>query len=52
MSAGYIPPLNYGMVEEDLHRSGQPNELNFPFMERLGLRTVVYLSPDDPDAVL
>jgi len=46
-----MPPVNYGLVEEDLHRSGQPIELNFPFMEKLRLKKVIYLSPDDPDPV-
>jgi tyrosine-protein phosphatase OCA1 len=44
----YIPPHNYGVVEEDLFRSGQPNELNFPFLERLSLKTVIFLAPDEP----
>jgi len=51
MASGYIPPINYGMVEENLHRSGQPNEMNLRFIEKLGLRKVIYLSPDDPDLV-
>jgi hypothetical protein len=46
--AHYIPPINYGMVEEDLYRSGQPNVLNFPFLERLNLKTIIWLAPDDP----
>ena len=33
------------MVEESLYRSGQPNELNFPFLEKLGLKTVIWLAP-------
>ncbi|RHZ77611.1 hypothetical protein Glove_174g191 [Diversispora epigaea] len=37
------------MIEEDLYRSGQPNELNFPFLEKLGLKTVVWLAPEDPN---
>ena len=40
------------MVEVDLYRSGQPNELNFPFMERLGLKTVIYLSAEDASEAL
>ncbi|KAJ3200566.1 tyrosine-protein phosphatase required for protection against superoxide stress (By similarity) [Dinochytrium kinnereticum] len=40
---------NFGMVEEDLYRSGQPNELNFPFLEKLGLKTVIYLAPEEPN---
>lgn len=43
-----IPPTNFGIVEEDLYRSGMPNELNFPFLERLQLRTIIYLSTEDP----
>ena len=45
----YIPPLNFGMVEEGVYRSGAMNELNFPFIERLKLKTIVYLEPDEPD---
>jgi len=43
-----IPPLNFGMVENDLFRSGQPNELNFPFLEKLNLKTVIWLAPEEP----
>lgn len=42
-----IPPTNFGIVEEDLYRSGMPNELNFPFLERLQLKTIIYLASDD-----
>ncbi|KAI9090972.1 protein-tyrosine phosphatase [Phlyctochytrium arcticum] len=48
-SQHYILPLNFGMVEEDLYRSGQPNELNFPLLEKLGLKTVVFLAPEEPN---
>ena len=44
----FIPPFNFGLVEEALYRSGQPNELNFPFLEKLGLKTVIWLAPDEP----
>lgn len=47
-----IPPPNYGMVEEDLHRSGHPNELNYPFLEKMGLKTIIYLAPDEPSRSL
>jgi tyrosine-protein phosphatase OCA1 len=40
------------MIEDDLYRSGLPNELNFPFLEKLGLRTVVYLAPEEPQQKL
>lgn len=45
----YIPPQNFGLVEDNLYRSGQPNELNFPFLEKLGLKTIVFLAPEDPN---
>jgi len=47
----YIPPVNFGLVEEGLYRSGHPNELNFPFLEKLGLKTVIYLAAEEiPEA--
>ena len=48
----FIPPVNYGMIEEDLYRSGQPNELNFPFLERLNLRKIIYLAAEEPNLQL
>jgi tyrosine-protein phosphatase OCA1 len=49
----YIPPQNFGMIEENLYRSAQPNELNFPFLEKLRLRTIIYLAPDElPQSLL
>lgn len=41
--------MNFGMVEDDLYRSGQPNELNFPFLEKLNLKTVIFLAPEEPN---
>ena len=40
------------MVERGLYRSGQPTVLNFPFLETLKLKTIVYLAPDDPSQPL
>jgi len=40
--------VNFGMVEEDLYRSGQPKQPNFPFMEKLELKKIIYLAPDEP----
>ncbi|KAI9229746.1 MAG: protein-tyrosine phosphatase [Piptocephalis tieghemiana] len=48
-SQHYIPPQNFGIIEDGLYRSGQPNELNFPFLEKLGLRTVIWLAPEEPN---
>lgn len=50
--AYYVPPCNYGMVEYDLSRSGHAHQLNFPFLERLKLKTVIYLSHDQPSQAL
>jgi tyrosine-protein phosphatase OCA1 len=42
-----IPPANYGVVEEGLYRSAVPNELNFPFLEQLQIKTILHVSPED-----
>jgi tyrosine-protein phosphatase OCA1 len=48
----YMPPMNFGMVADDLYRSGAPNELNFPFLEKLHLKKIIFLAPDDPSQQL
>jgi tyrosine-protein phosphatase OCA1 len=48
----YIPPINFGCVEDDLYRSGAPNELNFPFLEKLHLKKIIYLAPEEPSEQL
>eukprot|EP00040_Diaphanoeca_grandis_P006477 m.37603 g.37603 ORF g.37603 m.37603 type:complete len:194 (-) comp17716_c0_seq1:60-641(-) len=40
-----VPPLNFGMVTTGVFRSGYPNSKNFPFLKKLGIRTIVYLCP-------
>ena len=47
-----VPPPNLGMVEDSLYRSGQPDQLNFPFLEKLGLKSVIWLAPEEPDVGL
>lgn len=44
----FIPPAQFGLVCEGLVRSGQPTELNFPFLEKLDLKTVLWLAPEMP----
>lgn len=39
----YYPPLNFSLVEDGIYRSGFPMELNYPFIEQLGLKTIIYL---------
>ena len=47
-----IPPINFGMVDDDIYRSGEPIELNFPFLESLQLRTLLVLSSSPPSPAL
>lgn len=48
-----IPPSNFGMIEDDMYRSGMANELNFAFLERLHLKTMLYLASEElSDALL
>lgn len=48
-----VPPLNFSPAEKGLYRSGQPAPINFPFLQRLGLKTIVWLAVEDPsDAFL
>lgn len=42
-----IPPENFCMVEPGIYRSGFPVKKNFSFLQRLGLRTILYLCPED-----
>ena len=46
--ARLFPPLNFGNVEANVYRSGFPTELNFGFLQSLGLRTVVILGTTAP----
>ncbi|CAN6618400.1 putative tyrosine-protein phosphatase Oca1p [Trichomonascus vanleenenianus] len=43
-----VPPLNFAPVERGLYRSGQPAPINFPFLEELGLKTILWLAVEDP----
>lgn len=44
-----VPPLNFALVAEDVYRSGHPLEINYPFLENLNLKTIVYIG-DPPSA--
>lgn len=39
----YVPPLNFSLVEDGIYRSGHPVPINFPFLQTLNLKTVIYL---------
>lgn len=47
----FIPPPNFGYVEPDLYRSAVPSDMNFPFLQTLHLKTVIYLSLDAPSVL-
>lgn len=48
-----IPPTNFGMIEDDMYRSGLAIKLNFAFLEQLRLKTMLYLASEElPDALL
>lgn len=40
----FIPPLNFAMVDNGIFRSGFPEPANFPFLQTLNLRSIMYLS--------
>jgi tyrosine-protein phosphatase SIW14 len=42
----YIPPLNFGLVQPGVYRSGFPIKLNFPYMTKIGIKTIIYISPE------
>src|SRR5690348_15118080 len=50
-SRGLLIPPNFGYVEENFYRCGVPTVLSFPFLERLKLKTNIYLAPDEPSEV-
>eukprot|EP00658_Telonema_sp_P-2_P009969 TRINITY_DN13724_c0_g1_i3.p1 TRINITY_DN13724_c0_g1~~TRINITY_DN13724_c0_g1_i3.p1 ORF type:complete len:219 (+),score=57.37 TRINITY_DN13724_c0_g1_i3:231-887(+) len=43
-----LPPDKFSMVEDGVYRSNAITAANFDFIKRLGLRTVVLLSPEMP----
>ncbi|KAK7394666.1 hypothetical protein VNO78_15201 [Psophocarpus tetragonolobus] len=41
-----LPPPNFAMVEDCIFRSGFPTPSNFPFLQTLNLRSIIYLCPE------
>ncbi|KAK6932790.1 Atypical dual-specificity phosphatase Siw14-like [Dillenia turbinata] len=41
-----VPPLNFAMVDNGIFRSGFPDVANFPFLQTLALRSIIYLCPE------
>ncbi|KAK9459148.1 protein-tyrosine phosphatase [Lipomyces oligophaga] len=42
-----VPPLNFAMVASGIYRSGHPLPINFPFLEKLKLKSIIYLDEGD-----
>uniref|UniRef100_A0A803LRK5 diphosphoinositol-polyphosphate diphosphatase n=1 Tax=Chenopodium quinoa TaxID=63459 RepID=A0A803LRK5_CHEQI len=42
----FVPPLNFSFVDNGVFRSGFPEPPNFPFLQSLGLRSIIYLCPE------
>lgn len=45
----YVPPLNFSLVEDGIYRSGFPMPVNYPFLDRLKLKTIIYLGDTGQD---
>jgi len=44
------PPENFAMVAPGVYRSGFPKKKHFPFLHKLGLKSILFLAPEDyPD---
>lgn len=42
-----VPPTNFSAVEDNcIYRSGFPQPSNFPFLQSLNLRSIIYLCPE------
>ena len=44
-----VPPLNFAMVSPGIYRSGYPNKKNYRFLNKLKLKSILYLCEDDYD---
>ena len=42
-----VPPNNFAMVVPGVYRSGYPTPQNFSFLASLGIRSILYLCPED-----
>ena len=42
-----VPPINFSMIQNGLYRSGFPVDINFPFISRLRLHTILNLAAEE-----
>ena len=45
-----VPPVNFSLVEKGVYRGSYPNFRNFSFLRHLGLKTVLFICPEDYSA--
>ncbi|EDK44216.1 conserved hypothetical protein [Lodderomyces elongisporus NRRL YB-4239] len=38
-----VPPLNFSLVEDGIYRCGFPMPINYPFLQQLNFKTIIYL---------
>eukprot|EP01061_Rhynchopus_euleeides_P038824 TRINITY_DN66590_c0_g1_i1.p1 TRINITY_DN66590_c0_g1~~TRINITY_DN66590_c0_g1_i1.p1 ORF type:complete len:240 (+),score=34.08 TRINITY_DN66590_c0_g1_i1:58-777(+) len=46
-TSSLIPCSNFSMIAPSVYRSGYPSKKNFPFLKKLGIRSVCYLCPEE-----
>ena len=52
-SAPLYPPTNFAMVDKGIYRSGYPQLKNIEFLKKLGIKSIIYLCPEDyPESLL
>lgn len=42
-----VPPVNFSLVAKGVYRGSYPNFRNFTFLRNLGLKTVLFICPED-----
>lgn len=46
-----VPPLNFGIVEENVYRCSKLETLNLSFIESLGLKLIIFIMTEDPSRI-
>ena len=46
-----VPPVNFGIVEENLYRCSKLETLNLSFIENLGLKLIIFLMTEEPSRI-
>jgi hypothetical protein len=42
-----VPPSNFACIDRGIYRASFPKKKNFAFLKRLGLKTIVFLCPEE-----